>query len=48
MAMITTSSLSIVLKSTGVPHDFDEPNTRGMRIVRVGQDGSFGHRFVSL
>jgi hypothetical protein len=48
MEMIITSSLSCLLESTGRPKDFDEPQTRGMRIVTVQGDGSFQHRFVSL
>lgn len=48
MQMITTSSLSVILKSTGVPKTFDEPKTRGMRIVKVAKDGAFRHHFVSL
>jgi 3',5'-cyclic AMP phosphodiesterase CpdA len=53
MDMIVTSSLSVVLESTGIPKDFDEPKTRGYRIVRVQPDpaggrGTFQHQFVSL
>lgn len=48
MSMITTSALSVVLRSTGIPADFDEPKTRGMRMVEVSKDGSFKHHFVSL
>jgi 3',5'-cyclic AMP phosphodiesterase CpdA len=47
MDMIITSSLSLVLDSTGKPKDFNEPKTRGIRIVEV-KDESFSHRFVSL
>ena len=48
MSMITTSSLSVILKSTGIPETFKEPKTRGMRIVTAAKDGSFEHKFVSL
>lgn len=48
MSMIVTSALSVLLQSTGIPEDFDEPKTRGMRIVDVKKDGSFEHQFVSL
>jgi len=50
MQMIVTSSLSDVIESTGKPADFDEPNTRGIRVVRVegGSTASFDHEFISL
>ena len=48
MKMIITSSLSEVFESSGKPKDFDEPSTRGMRIVTVNKDGSFDHKFVGL
>lgn len=60
MDMIVTSSLSMVLESTGKPAGFDEPNTRGIRVVTVqGNDtdascdnesgpGTFQHKFISL
>lgn len=49
MPMITTSALSVLLRSTGIPKDFNEPKTRGMRLVYVNQeDGTFQHKFVSL
>eukprot|EP00977_Amphora_coffeiformis_P005337 scaffold1140_cov157-Amphora_coffeaeformis.AAC.13 len=48
MPMITTSSLSVILKSTGIPDTFEEPKTRGMRIVTTAKDGSFQHKFVPL
>lgn len=48
MFMITTSALSVVLESTGIPDDFDEPKSRGMRVVTAAGDGSFQHYFVSL
>lgn len=48
MSMITTSALSVLLESTGIPKDFDEPKALGMRIVEVDKEGSFRHRFVSL
>jgi 3',5'-cyclic AMP phosphodiesterase CpdA len=53
MPMIITGPLSLIFKSSGVPADYDEPNTRGIRIVRVspgppGRPGEFDHHFVSL
>lgn len=48
MEMIITSSLSMVFESTGIPQDFDEPKTRGIRIVEVGDGQQFSHRFISL
>jgi hypothetical protein len=48
MEMIITSSLSCLLESTGRPKDFDEPQTRGIRVVTVPGDGTFQHQFVSL
>lgn len=53
MEMIVTSSLSMVFRSTGIPEGFDEPNTRGLRIVSVqsngeGGRGSFSHSFLSI
>ena len=60
MDMIVTSSLSLVFDSTGKPAEFDEPNTRGIRVVTVpGSDadasddngrgpGTFQHKFISL
>eukprot|EP00980_Cylindrotheca_fusiformis_P010934 scaffold2499_cov125-Cylindrotheca_fusiformis.AAC.25 len=48
MPMIVTSSLSLVYNSTGKPKG-TEPNTRGVRIVEVGDTaGAFAHHFVSL
>jgi 3',5'-cyclic AMP phosphodiesterase CpdA len=60
MDMIVTSSLSLVFHSTGKPAGFDEPNTRGIRVVTVpGSDAgasddndsgpeTFQHKFISL
>ena len=50
MEMIVTSSLSCVMESTGIPETFDEPKTRGIRIVNIGAEGtgSFSHQFTSL
>ena len=49
MQMIVTGPLSVVLQSTGIPKDFDEPNTRGLRIVNVnGDNKTFDHKFVSI
>lgn len=49
MDMIITSSLSLVFDSDGKPKDFDEPNTRGFRVVQVGAKGDpIAHQFVSL
>lgn len=54
MDMIITSSLSAVFESNGKPDDFDEPGTRGIRIVDVqapletNERGAFTHKFVSL
>jgi serine/threonine-protein phosphatase CPPED1 len=49
MEMITTSALSVVLQSTGIPRDFNEPQTRGLRRVNVhSQPGKFDHEFISL
>ncbi|KAL3916158.1 MAG: hypothetical protein SGILL_005305, partial [Bacillariaceae sp.] len=48
MEMIITSSLSEVFVSSGKPKDFAEPNSRGVRIVKVNKDGTFDHKFVSL
>ena len=48
MDMIITSSLSMVFESTGKPKDFNEPNTRGVRIVDVEEGNSFAHCFVSI
>ena len=49
MPMITTSALSEVFQSTGVPADFDEPkNERGMRLVTVQGPGKFQHEFLPL
>jgi len=56
MPMVVTGPLSVILRSTGIPKDFDEPRTRGLRIVTVqpnsgggrGGQGKFQHKFVSL
>lgn len=54
MPMIVTSSLSVLLRSSSVPHDFGEPAARGYRVVTVqdGQDeqgrGRFQHKFYTL
>jgi serine/threonine-protein phosphatase CPPED1 len=49
MEMITTSALSVVLQSNGIPKDFNEPKTRGLRRVNVkAQKGKFDHQFISL
>jgi 3',5'-cyclic AMP phosphodiesterase CpdA len=48
MDMIITGPLSMVFDSNGKPKDFDEPKTRGVRIVDVGSEKAFTHRFVSL
>jgi hypothetical protein len=49
MDMIITSSLSLVFRSTGIPAGFDEPQTRGLRLVQVSSTpGQFMHKFISL
>lgn len=51
MPMIVTSSLSLVYNSTGKPEAkaAEEPNTRGVRIVKVSENaGDFKHQFISL
>jgi hypothetical protein len=50
MPMIVTSSLSLVYNSTGKPKaNAEEPNTRGVRLVQVGETaGAFAHHFISL
>jgi serine/threonine-protein phosphatase CPPED1 len=49
MDMIVTGPLSLVFQSNGVPEDFSEPKTRGLRVVRVRRSaGRFEHEFVSL
>ena len=47
MYMIVTSSLSLVFESSGIPSTFNEPRTRGVRLVSV-EENSFQHKFVSL
>jgi 3',5'-cyclic AMP phosphodiesterase CpdA len=52
MKLIITSSLSVVFESNGKPSGGDstvrEPSTRGMRVVKVAENGAFQHEFVSL
>jgi serine/threonine-protein phosphatase CPPED1 len=49
MDMIVTGPLSLVFQSSGVPNDFPEPKTRGLRVVRVRRGtGRFVHEFVSI
>jgi 3',5'-cyclic AMP phosphodiesterase CpdA len=50
MDMIVTSSLSVVLDSTGKTGESNsEPSSRGVRIVDVGEEeNAFSHRFISL
>lgn len=50
MQMIVTSSLSLVLESTGISPDFREAKTRGLRVVNVksGVNPSFEHTFISV
>jgi hypothetical protein len=49
MEMITTSALSVVLQSNGIPKDFNEPRTRGLRRVNVNKaPGEFDHEFISV
>lgn len=49
MDMIVTGPLSLVFQSSGVPEDFPEPKTRGLRVVRVRRSaGRFEHEFVSI
>ncbi|KAL7558158.1 hypothetical protein ACA910_016213 [Epithemia clementina (nom. ined.)] len=47
MHMIVTSSLSMVLQSTGIPKEFHEPRTRGIRIFDVNGD-KFAHQFITI
>lgn len=51
MEMIATSSLSLVMHSTGIPKDFQEPQTRGVRVVTIrieSGNGSYTHTFTGL
>ena len=47
LQMIVTSSLSVVMRSNAIPKDFEEPNTRGLRVVNVDA-ASFTHKFVCI
>jgi hypothetical protein len=49
MDMIITGPLSLVFQSTGVPEDFPEPRTQGIRVVRVDRaTGRYEHEFISI
>lgn len=52
MDMIITGPLSMVFESTGKPSDSNEPNGRGVRVVRCtipsSGRGSFNHQFEPL
>jgi serine/threonine-protein phosphatase CPPED1 len=49
MPMITTSALSVVLQSNGIPPDFNEPKTRGLRRVNVKRaPGEFDHEIITI
>lgn len=48
MDMIITGPLSVLIQSTAIPKDFDEPKTLGIRVVDVKDDGTFQHEFQSL